>query len=64
VSEKFYLDKFSYDAQQDTYRCPAGESLAQVSHKGVEHKGGRGVRELENTELYDDPLYRPEHDRL
>src|SRR5882724_6047084 len=27
VSEKFYLDKFSYDAQQDIYRCPAGESL-------------------------------------
>jgi len=33
VSEKFYLDKFSYDAQQDTYRCPAGESLR---HKGRE----------------------------
>jgi hypothetical protein len=27
VSEKFYLDKFSYDAQQDIYRCPAGASL-------------------------------------
>jgi len=27
VSEKFYLDKFSYDAKEDTYRCPAGESL-------------------------------------
>jgi transposase len=27
VSEKFYLDKFSYDAQQDIYRCPTGESL-------------------------------------
>jgi transposase len=27
VSEKFYLDKFSYDAQQDSYRCPAGASL-------------------------------------
>jgi hypothetical protein len=33
VSEKFYLDQFSYDAQQDTYRCPAGESLR---HKGRE----------------------------
>lgn len=27
VSEQFYLDKFSYDAQQDIYHCPAGESL-------------------------------------
>ena len=27
VSEKFYLDKFSDDAQQDIYRCPAGASL-------------------------------------
>ena len=27
VSEKFYLDKFSYDAQQDIYRCPVGVSL-------------------------------------
>jgi transposase len=27
VSEKFHLDQFSYDAQQDTYRCPAGASL-------------------------------------
>jgi transposase len=31
VSEAFDLDKFSYDAQQDVYRCPAGESLR---HKG------------------------------
>jgi transposase len=27
VSEEFYLDRFSYDARQDIYRCPAGESL-------------------------------------
>jgi transposase len=27
VSEQFYLDKFSYDAQQDIYRCPTGASL-------------------------------------
>jgi len=27
VSEKFHLDKFSYDAQQDIYRCPTGASL-------------------------------------
>jgi transposase len=27
VSEKFHLDQFSYDAQQDLYRCPAGASL-------------------------------------
>lgn len=31
VSEGFDLDKFSYDAEQDIYRCPAGESLR---HKG------------------------------
>jgi hypothetical protein len=39
-------------------------SLAQIPHKLVEQIGGRGVRKLENTELYDDTLYRPEHDRL
>jgi len=27
VSEQFHLDQFSYDAQQDIYRCPAGASL-------------------------------------
>jgi len=27
VSEQFHLDKFSYDAQQDIYRCPVGASL-------------------------------------
>jgi hypothetical protein len=27
VSEKFHLDKFSYDAQQNIYRCPVGASL-------------------------------------
>ncbi len=27
VSEQFYLDKFTYDAPQDIYRCPRGESL-------------------------------------
>jgi transposase len=27
VSEKFHLDKFSYDAQQNIYRCPQGASL-------------------------------------
>jgi transposase len=38
--------------------------LARIPHKPVEQMGGRGVRELENTELYDDPFYRPEADRL
>jgi hypothetical protein len=38
--------------------------LARILHKPVEQMGGRGVRKLENTELYDDTLYRPEHDRL
>jgi transposase len=27
VSERFHLDKFSYDARQNTYRCPMGASL-------------------------------------
>ncbi len=31
VSEQFDLDKFSYEAKQDIYRCPAGENLR---HKG------------------------------
>src|SRR5580765_4250186 len=33
VSEEFDLDKFSYNTEQDIYRCPAGESLR---HKGRE----------------------------
>jgi hypothetical protein len=40
------------------------QTLARIPHKPVEQMGGRGVRELENTELYDDPFYRPEADRL
>jgi hypothetical protein len=38
--------------------------LARIPHKLVEQMGGRGVRRLENTELYDDTLYRPEPHRL
>ena len=37
VSEKFDLDKFSYDANEDAYRCPAGQSLR---HKGREFGPG------------------------
>ena len=37
VSEKFDLDKFSYDAKEDIYRCPAGQSLR---HKGREFSPG------------------------
>jgi transposase len=37
VSEDFHLDKFTYDAHQDTYRCPAGETLW---HKGREFGPG------------------------
>src|SRR5216683_107677 len=37
VTEQFSLDKFRYDARQDTYRCPAGESLR---HKGREFSPG------------------------
>jgi hypothetical protein len=40
------------------------DPLTRIPHKPVEQMGGRGVRELENTELYDDPFYRPEADRL
>jgi hypothetical protein len=38
--------------------------LTRIPHKLVEQMGGRGVRRLENTELYDDTLYRPEPHRL
>jgi transposase len=37
VTEQFSLDKFSYNAEQDTYRCPAGQSLR---HKGREFSPG------------------------
>jgi hypothetical protein len=46
------------------YCSPWDQVLARILHKPVEQMGGRGVRKLENTELYDDTLYRPEHDRL
>jgi len=37
VHEAFYPHAFVYDAVQDVYRCPAGESLA---HQGQENRGG------------------------
>ena len=37
VAEEFYSDKFIYDAQEDIYRCPAGESLW---HKGRDFRVG------------------------
>jgi transposase len=37
VSENFDLDKFSYDAKQNIYRCPTGQSLR---HKGREFGPG------------------------
>jgi transposase len=37
VTEAFYTDKFVYDAQQDVFRCPAGESLR---HKGRDFRLG------------------------
>jgi transposase len=37
VSEAFDLDKFSYEAGQDIYRCPAGETLR---HRGRESVPG------------------------
>jgi hypothetical protein len=40
------------------------ELLARMLHKPVEQMGGRGVRKLENSELYDNQLRRPEPNRL
>ena len=37
VSEGFYTDKFIYDAQQNVFRCPAGETLR---HKGRDFRLG------------------------
>jgi hypothetical protein len=37
VAPEFYLPAFQYDAQQDCYRCPAGELL---SHSGEENRPG------------------------
>jgi hypothetical protein len=37
VSEKFYPDKFQYDAKRDLIRCPAGQILR---HKGHEYCPG------------------------
>ena len=40
------------------------EPLTRMLHKPVEQMGGRGVRKLENSELYDNQLRRPEPNRL
>jgi hypothetical protein len=37
VAEEFYPAAFVYDAQQDTYRCPAGQTL---HHTGQERRPG------------------------
>jgi transposase len=37
VAEEFYPEAFVYDAQQDTYRCPAGQTL---EHVGQEQRPG------------------------
>jgi transposase len=37
VTEEFYPDKFIYDAQQDIFRCPAGEIMR---HKGRDFRLG------------------------
>jgi hypothetical protein len=47
-----------YDAAQ------MADALARMLHKPVEQMGGRGVRKLENSELYDNQLRRPEPNRL
>src|ERR1035438_1318587 len=39
-------------------------ALTRILHKPVEQMGGRGVRKLENSELYDNQLRRPEPNRL
>jgi hypothetical protein len=39
-------------------------ALTRMLHKPVEQMGGRGVRKLENSELYDNQLRRPEPNRL
>ncbi len=33
VAEEFYPQAFVYDAQQDTYRCPAGQTLRHTSQE-------------------------------
>jgi len=40
------------------------QQLTRMLHKPVEQMGGRGVRKLENSELYDNQLRRPEPNRL
>jgi len=42
----------------------ARDPLTRMLHKPVEQMGGRGVRKLENSELYDNQLRRPEPNRL
>jgi transposase len=37
VAEEFYTDKFIYDAEQDVFRCPAGEIMR---HKGRDFRLG------------------------
>src|SRR3989442_13077842 len=37
VAEQFYPDAFGYDAAQDSYQCPAGQTLR---HTGQEQRPG------------------------
>ena len=62
--ECFKNSEVRRNAAQAVKGVTRGQDIARIFHKGVEQKGGRGVRKLENTELYDDTLYRPEPPRL
>ena len=47
--------------------CPhelAGQSLAQILHKGLEGNGGESVRRLVITEPNENTLHRHSEDRL
>jgi len=38
LSEEFHTDKFAYDAETDTYNCPAGQTLKSPNSKGAKRR--------------------------
>jgi hypothetical protein len=55
---------FSFQVVEGVAISESRGELTRMLHKPVEQMGGRGVRKLENSELYDNQLRRPEPNRL
>ena len=60
-----WITSRAWDVREKRFRVGyAVDRLARIFHTLVEWEGGRGVRKLVMSELYDETLYRPSPDRL